>query len=284
MTERIRLSGRLDAEGHLTLRPAFPTKTPPKRWRHDALSYVVDVLDAKGHPLVRVPLSSSGTCGSDSTTLRGSVDLPEGAARLDILHIDASGRDPIVLASKPVPERAPELKLLAVPEGEVTGEFSLTWEASGDPAPTRYFVDYSPGRETWYPLSLGVSEPRITVDFDSLAGGTACRLAVTASNGLRATRVETEPFSVREKPCAAVILRPVDGEEFASDVVLVGNGWWREEGRPELEALMWASDVQGELGRGREVTARLEPGTHRITLRAGREDRAGEESVTVHVT
>jgi hypothetical protein len=107
---------------------------------------------------------------------------------------------------------------------------------------------------------------------------------VTASNGLRATRIETEPFSVREKPCAAVIMRPVDGEELVSDVVLVGNGWWREEGRPELQALSWASDVQGELGRGRQVAVRLELGTHHITLRAGTEERAGEQSVTVHVS
>ncbi|MGI9182490.1 MAG: hypothetical protein ACR2H9_18585 [Longimicrobiaceae bacterium] len=284
MTERIRISGRLNAEGGLTLRPAFPTAIPPERWRRDALVYVVEVLDAQGHALARVPLSASGTCGSDSTALRGSVDLPDGAARLDVLHVDASGRDPIVLASEPVPERPPELRLIAVPEGEVEGEFTLTWEASGDPSPVRYFVDYSPGRETWEPLSLGVSEPRLAVDFDSLAGGDACRVAVTASNGLRASRVESGPFRVRVKPCAAVILRPVDGEELPSNVVFVGNGWWREEGRPEFEALTWASDVQGELGRGRQVTARLEPGTHHITLHTGTEDRAGEESVTVHVT
>jgi hypothetical protein len=198
--------------------------------------------------------------------------------------VDASGREPIVLASAPVPERAPELRLLAVPESEVKGQFTLTWEATGDPPPVRYFVDYSPGRETWAPLSLGLSEPQLTVDFDSLAGGNACRLAVTASNGLRTSRVESGPFQVREKPCAAAILRPVDGEELSSNIVLVGNGWWREEGRPEFEALTWTSDAQGELGRGQRVTARLEPGTHHITLHAGTGDRTGEESVTVHVT
>ena len=197
--------------------------------------------------------------------------------------MDTSGRDPIVLASESIPDRAPELRLLTVPVGEVRGEFTLAWAAEGDPSPIRYFIDYSTGQDTWEPLSLGVSEPRVTVNFDSLAGGTACRLAVTASNGLRATRVETEPFSVREKPCAAVILRPIDGAELPPDVVLVGNGWWREERRPELQALLWASDVQGELGSGRTVTARLEPGTHRITLHAGSGDRAGEESVTVYV-
>jgi len=292
VTDRIRLSGRLDAEGHLTLRPAFPTAIAPERWRHDTLSYIAEVLDAQGNPLVRVPLSASGTCGGDSTalrgidstSLRGSVDLPQGAARLDVLHVDASGRDPIVLASEPVPPQAPELRLLAVPDGEVEGEFTLTWEARSDPPPVRYFVDYSPGRDRWEPLSLGLSEPQITVDFTSLAGGDACRVAVTASNGLRASRVESRPFRVREKSCTAVILRPVDGEQISPDVVLVGNGWWREEGRPEVEALAWASNVQGELGRGREVATQLEPGTHRITLRAGSGDRAGEESVAVHVT
>lgn len=284
MTERIRLSARLDTDGNLTLRPAFPTAIPPERWRHDTPVYVVEVLDFQGHPLVRVPLSASGTCETGSTALRGSVDLPDGAARLDVLHVDSSGRDPIVLASKPVPERAPELRLLAAPEGDVEGEFTLMWEARGDPPPVRYFIDYSPGRETWEPLSLGVSEQRLTIDFAKLAGGDACRLAVTASNGLRATRVESGPFRVREKPCAVVIVRPIDGETLPPNVVLVGNGWWREEGRPEVEALAWTSDVQGELGRSQNVTARLEPGTHRITLRAGTEERAGEKSVTVYVT
>jgi len=283
MTERIRLSGRLDADGHFTLRPAFPTEIPPERWRHDALAYVVEVLDGQGRTLTRVPLSASGTCESESTALRGSVDLPSGSVRLNVLHVDGSVREPIVLASTPIPERPPELRLIAVPEGEVEGEFTLTWEASGDPRPVRYFVDYSLGREKWQPLNLSVSEPRLAVDFDSLAGGDACRVAVTASNGLRASRVESGPFRVRVKPCAAVILRPVDGEEVPSNIVLVGNGWWREEGRPEFEALTWVSDVQGELGRGRQITARLEPGTHHITLQAGTEDRVGEESVTVHV-
>src|SRR4051794_22545056 len=127
MTERIRFSARLDREGHLTLRPAFPTAIPPGRWRQEALAYVVEVLDAQGRPLARVPLSVSGSCDSRSTALRGSVDLPEGAARLDVLRMDASGRAPIVLASEPIPERAPEIRLLAVPEGEVSGRFTLTW-------------------------------------------------------------------------------------------------------------------------------------------------------------
>ncbi len=152
-----------------------------------------------------------------------------------------------------------------------------------DPVPQRL----GPERHehaTWEPLSLGVGEPRLTVDFANLAGGDACRVAVTASNGLRASRVVSGPFQVPEKPCAAVILRPIDGEEISPNVVLIGNGWWLEEGRPELETLAWTSDVQGELGLGRVVTAQLEPGTHHISLHAGREDRAGEDSVTVHVT
>ena len=260
MTERIRLSGRLDADGHLTLRPAFPTAIPPERWRQETLAYVVEVLDAQGRPLARVPLSASGTCESSSTSLRGSVDLPEGAARLDVLHVDASGRDPIVLASEPIPDRAPELRLLAVPEGEVKGEFTLTWEARAIRRP------FGTSSTTAPAARRGSRSPWVSASPGSPSTSTAwpaaprCRLAVTASNGLRATRVETGPFSVREKPCAAVILRPVDGEELPPDVVLVGNGWWREEGRPELQALMWASDVQGELGRGRQVTAQPRAG------------------------
>jgi len=284
MTERIRISGRLDLEGNLTLRPAFRTAIPPERWRHDTLAYVAEVLDARGHALVRVPLSASGTCESASTSVRGSVDLPEDAARLEIFHVDASGRDPILLASERVPRQGPELRLLEVPEGQAETEFTLTWEATGEPSPIRYFIDYSCGRERWEPLSLGISEPRLTVDFAQLAGGEQCRVAVTASNGLRSSRVESAPFRVPEKPCAAIILQPINGDEVQPQVVLVGNGWWREEGRAETEALTWTSDVQGELGRGQTLAVQLEPGTHRITLHAGSGERTGEESVTVYVT
>ena len=48
MMERIRLAGRLDTNGHLTLRPTFPTAIPPERWRQETLAYVVEVLDATG--------------------------------------------------------------------------------------------------------------------------------------------------------------------------------------------------------------------------------------------
>ena len=89
---------------------------------------------------------------------------------------------------------------------------------------------------------------------------------------------------MRLKPCAAVILQPLENDVLEPNVVLVGNGWWREEGRPELEALTWSSDLQGDLGRGQQVAVRLERGTHKITLQAGMEDRTGEQSVTVHVT
>lgn len=273
----------MDAAGGFTLRPVFPTRIPPERWREALVQYVAEVLDEQGRPLARVPLSASGTCESHSTVLRGSVDLPDGAARLDVLLVDASGREPLVLASERVPERAPEVRLLEVPEGEADGEVTLAWEATGDPGPVRYFVDDSTGRERWEPLSLGLREPRLTVDLRELAGGDACRVAVTASNGLRASRIESEPFRVPQKPCTAVIIRPVDGQLLPPDVVLVGNGWWREEGRAELEALVWTSDVQGELGAGRVVTTRLEPGTHRVTLLAGREGRTGEDAVTVRV-
>src|SRR3954470_22844769 len=123
MTERIRLSARVDADGHTTLRPVFPTTIPPGRWRSNTVVhvpevlYVAEVLDGQGQPLARVPLSASVTCESVSTVLRGSVDLPDGAARLNILRVDPTGRGPIVLASESLPERAPELRLLRMPEG-----------------------------------------------------------------------------------------------------------------------------------------------------------------------
>ena len=117
-----------------------------------------------------------------------------------------------------------------------------------------------------------------------MAGGDECRIAVTASSGLRATRIESAPFRVPLAPCAAVIVMPADGDSITGPgITLAGNGWWREESRAELEALAWASDMQGELGEGREVRVDLEPGHHTITLRAGHGERIGSESVAITV-
>ena len=284
MTDRLRLSGRLDAEGHLTLRPAFPTGIPPEQWHDGPLLHVVEALDAEGRTLTRSLLVARSNCETEAVSLRGTVDVPEQAVRLDVLRLDASGRSAVPLASVDVPARAPDVRLVDVPTGQAEGEFTISWESDAEPGTATYFVDYSIDRETWSPLSMSVTETAYRVDFESLGGGDACRIAVVASIGLRASRTVSEPFQVRAKPCVAVIQRPGDGEQVGPEPQLVGNGWWREEDRAEVDQLAWASDLQGELGYGRQVDARLEPGTHVITLTAGVGDRAGSESVTVHVS
>ncbi|WP_406238515.1 hypothetical protein [Nocardia sp. NBC_01009] len=75
-----------------------------------------------------------------------------------------------------------------------------------------------------------------------------------------------------------------DAELSTEEVELLGNGWWLEESTPELDQLSWRSDVDGELGRGRLLRARLSPGRHVLTLTAGAGERAGSSSVIVQIS
>ena len=199
--------------------------------------------------------------------------------------MDPSGRTPIVLASEPLAERAPEIRLLAVPQGEVRGEFALHLGGHGQ----------SPA----CPL-LRRLQPRPR---DLVAALHGCQRAPPHS-GLRQPcrrrRLPGGRDGVQRVACVAGRERPVPGAReavrrrhrpacrrrarYPPTWSLVGNGWWREEGRPELEALAWASRcARGAGARPTRSRPGSKPGTHRITLRAGTEDRTGEESVTVHV-
>jgi hypothetical protein len=124
------------------------------------------------------------------------------------------------------------------------------------------------------------------VDFDLLPGGDRCRIGVLATDGVNTIVAESPSFAVPVKPCRAMILAPEDGSSFAIGelVLLQGQGYYLEEQQAETEELVWTSSQAGELGRGMTVEVKgLSPGLHRITLRAGTGERAGEASISIGI-
>jgi hypothetical protein len=196
--------------------------------------------------------------------------------------------DDVVLEEYRVPDGEPKSTITAVPAPGTRGIFALTWE-SGHPAgePLTHVAAFSSDDgATWEAVGLPTTENALELDLDALAGGARCRFCVKTSDGVHTTETVSDPFDLPLKPCLAIILAPEVGARVAAGTTirLEGQGYWREERRPEFESLYWSSSQAGALGRGAIVEVRgLEAGRHEITLMAGDGDRAGRALIEVVV-
>jgi hypothetical protein len=189
------------------------------------------------------------------------------------------------LSSFTIPAHPPEIRLTWEPSAGLAGQHTITWEARHpDGAPLEYVVFYShDGGQTYRQLSPSITETSYTVNFDLLAGGNG-QIMVQATDGGNTISATSPIFAVPTKPVIAVILAPADQATVPGKwVTLQGQGFYLEEDEPELSALTWSSSVQGALGTGRIVQVTLRPGTHTITLTAGRASRQGTATLTLHV-
>ncbi len=289
--EYLPVFGRLSPDNQLTLRPGYTTVRPTLR---DQISgtpiLVAEVRAADDRVLVRTPLPVLGYCGSTTGNLavRGYVPLPAAARRIRFLR-NIPGlhhEDPIIVADITVPESAPTIRLTSrIPQNQQDSPVRVTWRAGGEPAPVQFRVVYShTNGAIWIPVVMQTTETSALVDLSELPGGSQCRIAIRATNGIRSAAAISDSFPVALKPCRALIQQPPDHAELSTDAAqLIGNGWWLEANAPELEDLHWHSSIDGELGRGRTVQIALSPGEHVLTLTAGSGDRAGTSSVNVHV-
>jgi hypothetical protein len=278
--------------GELTLRPGYFVTNRRDVSARGPWQMIAEVRSPSGELVSRTPLDVRIYCGDGSNTgptgslaVWGDIPITALAARIEIVKLDPSGREPVRVANVELARTAPAVRLMDMPAGEVAGEHVLRWDASGDPPPVLFRLSYShdDGR-TWQLMVPPTAEREVTVNFDEYPGGEQCRIAVLATNGTRSSEAISAAFKVAEKSCRALIQNPPpDARLDSSDVVLIGNGWWLESMHPELDDLEWISDREGPLGRGRSIRAHLSPGHHVITMRAGRGPRAGEASVEVDV-
>lgn len=288
MSEYISIVGHWSADGGFELRPCYPRPTGELRDPADDLA-LAEAIGPGGDTLGRWGLAVFDyvDSGTGNRVIRGAVPLPDDAVRLRFSAPRGSQppeHGPTVLAEVGVPSSAPEVRIIEGPSARADGRIGLTWEAHGDPPPVEYRVHYSVDGERWIPVALRLDAHRLDVDTDELPGGDRCLLRVTATDGVRSASAQSEPFSVPLKRCRSFIVHPHDGGVYSGEVLLAGNGWWLEGDRPEVDQLLWVSDVDGTVGRGRSVLARLSAGRHRITLVAGRGDRAGSSDVRVVIT
>ena len=119
--------------------------------------------------------------------------------------------------------------------------------------------------QTWTPAQLdpplGVA---FTVDPLRLRGGPSCRFRAVVTIGLRAGQRDSEPFDLPAVP-RGLHLRLHAQDCAPHSVQLSALIDTRGLGGVAAQDVAWASDRDGDLGRGYQLSARLSEGQHVIT-------------------
>jgi hypothetical protein len=194
------------------------------------------------------------------------------------------------LAVRSVSAHAPVVDVVSPNGGETwaaSGTYTITWTANDlDDDPLTYSVLYSPDGNNWVPVGTVITTTQLAVNAAELAGGTAARVRVMATDGVNTSSDESDAaFTVGRKGPSAFILAPTGDVRFmpGTPLWLQGYGYDLEDGTLEGAALRWHSDRDGDLGTGSQALVTLSPGRHVITLAATDKDgNQATASITVY--
>ena len=172
--------------------------------------------------------------------------------------------------------------VVSVPEAQSDNEeILLTWSATDDDNDDLLFVVFyiSDSRGPLRVSSFRTDATSMNISLDLLRGSNTARIAVSVSDGLRTAFIESEIFSVPNKPPDASIEGSTDSTISGSQsLVLSASGYDREDGNLPSVAFSWRSNIDGDLGVGRFIVVSgddLTAGEHEITMTAT--DSAGNQ-------
>jgi hypothetical protein len=280
--------GYIERDNQLTLLPGFTTQNADTLYdqamkRSNIAIVTTQWVGPKGETLLEYKIPAVPFHGDPEPTVFGVRTTIPFLPNASALNFVLDGN---VIYTLPVPQGVPSVKITwQPPDGPVTGQQTITWEGSHTAGASLYYLlAYSPdGGKSYQPVSLSLRDPKYVLDFDQLAGGTG-QLLLTASDGVNTVRVTSPTFSVPIKPCYPMIMWPHDGATVPAKepLWLEGQGYYREEASPELQALSWSIDGQDTKLQGNVVIAPgLAPGTHQITLLAGKGDRVDKVGISI---
>jgi len=254
----------------------------------DSGSHTVETLDAGGGriasvgftpdhrvPHVSAPLESAdfGFVLPFSDSVR-TIRLLKGSDILDSIAVSATD---------------PSASFVSIPSGRVEGTVTVSWQGSdADGDALVYSLFYSPDGVLRIPLVEETAATSYQWDSTWVPSGSAPRLTLVASDGVRATVVDSSTFDVADRPPEVAISLPVDGDVYpaGTPVPLSGHLNDAEDGFGGETPLDWSSSRDGALGSGTIFSvATLSEGTHVITA-TGRDSagNTGSDSVTITVT
>jgi len=184
---------------------------------------------------------------------------------------------------------APTVEILRPTPGEVLSpnRFPIRWRAhDADGDALRYIVDYSADGTNYWGIAGLMADTEFDADGTMLAGTDVGRIRVTVSDGLNSVAAEVAPVRLERHAPTIVIMSLVPEVHFSDETNLFLDAMVQDpEGDADANALVWSSDRNGVLGRGRtiEVSTRgLAQGRHVITATAvDRSGRTGTKSCPV---
>ena len=182
--------------------------------------------------------------------------------------------------------------VVSIPEAQSDNEeILLTWSATDDDNDDLLYVVFyiSDSRGPFRVSSFRTDVTSMNISLDSLRGSNTAHIAVSVSDGLRTAFIESETFSVPNKPPDASIVGVTDSTiSGPQSLVLSASGYDKEDGNLPSVAFSWHSSIGGDLGTGRYIVVSgddLTAGEHEITMTAT--DSAGNQvtdriSITVN--
>ena len=172
--------------------------------------------------------------------------------------------------------------VVSIPEVQSDNEeILLTWSATDDDNDDLLYVVFyiSDSRGPFRVSSFRTNVTSMNISLDSLRGSNTAHIAVSVSDGLRTAFIESETFSVPNKPPDASIVGVTDSTiSGPQSLVLSASGYDPEDGNLPSVAFSWHSSIDGDLGTGRYIVVSgddLTAGEHEITMTAT--DSAGNQ-------
>lgn len=281
----LRVSGRLQPDGRLELRPSYLSTNP--RGANDLEESELQIhLYGDDRRLLRWG-AQVAAIHRDTTDPRDQ-ELQVRAVRAKVPFHPETERivfeyDGVVVEEVAVPDRAPVIEEVEV---ERTDEgWQIRWEAHHpDEEPLHYHVRTSADAgETWRRIAWRLTQPRTTVRHDDLVGGEDCLVEVVAYDGVNTTAVRSEVPEAPDRSFEVDVLAPT-GDETEPPVELAAVARLRGQPfRSDDAEYTWHADGEEIASGAYALWVDPAPGKHAVRVEARYDDWRARETVDIVV-
>ncbi len=294
--EGLRITGWVDDEGELVIRPAYSQATEFYTQDDPEGDYLIELLDDSENVIESLRYTPGTLHRHSGITMPEPFSLmvprPDNFKTIRFSRTATSteeAQQDEILGEVPVSENAPTVSVVTPSGGESISEpVTIEWEASDpDGDDLFYTVLYSADGEEFSVLESNLTETEYQWDLSDVPGGDNAVIRVIATDGVNTNEDISSSFSVAGKAPQSIITSPGDDSaiQLGGVLGLEGEANDPEDGVISPELLSWSSDIDGELGTGENIsTQQLSEGTHIITLTSTDSDEnAGTAEITVQV-